>query len=176
VVDVRVRRGLRGGGELDVAGWFVEVEGGEDLALGPSEHRGLGDGALGGGEDDELDAVELVGDVAPRVAGLGLDHTDQQQREPAQLDVGDDPVPQPRFVPVDPPTTPNPPTRCLRTAQGRQDTPGVTDESACHIYVRTSMSAGQFKERRHVAVEQLDYNLATRSKRSEGSGELSVPT
>jgi len=36
--------------------------------------------------------VELVAGVAPGVAGGVLDEADQQEREPAQLDVGTDPV------------------------------------------------------------------------------------
>jgi hypothetical protein len=37
-------------------------------------------------------AVEFVADVAPGVAGGVLDHPQEQQRQPAQLDVGADAV------------------------------------------------------------------------------------
>jgi len=39
-----------------------------------------------------LFACSRVADVAPGVAGVVLDHPDQQQGEPAQLDVRADPV------------------------------------------------------------------------------------
>ena len=47
---------------------------------------------VGGGEGDQVHPVELVGDVAPGVAGGVLGDPDEQQREPAQLDVGTDAV------------------------------------------------------------------------------------
>jgi len=52
----------------------------------------LGDPPIGGGQGDQVHPVELVADVAPGVAGGVLDDPDQQQREPAQLGVGADPV------------------------------------------------------------------------------------
>ncbi len=57
----------------------------------------VGGGALrvvsvGGGEGDQVHPVEFVADVAPGVAGGVLGHADQQERKPAQLHVGADPV------------------------------------------------------------------------------------
>ena len=46
----------------------------------------------GGGQGDQVHPVELVAGVAPGVAGGVLDDPDQQQREPAELDVSTDPV------------------------------------------------------------------------------------
>ena len=51
--------------------------------------------AVGGGEGDQVHAVEFVAEVAPGVAGgvVGVvGDADQQQRQPAQLDVGADAV------------------------------------------------------------------------------------
>ena len=52
----------------------------------------LGDAALDGFHRYEVHAVELVAHIAPGVAGPVLDDTDQQQTEPARLDVAPDPV------------------------------------------------------------------------------------
>src|SRR5512135_2811394 len=49
-------------------------------------------GAVGGGEGDQVHAVGFMPDVAPGAVGGVLDDPDQQQGEPAQLDVGADPV------------------------------------------------------------------------------------
>ena len=43
-------------------------------------------------ESDQVHAVELVAHVAPGVARLVLDSADEQEREPAELDVGADAV------------------------------------------------------------------------------------
>jgi hypothetical protein len=51
----------------------------------------LGDLAVGGGEGDQVHTVEFVAEVAPEVAGGVLGDADQQ-RQPAQLDVGADAV------------------------------------------------------------------------------------
>lgn len=40
-----------------------------------------------GGERDEVHAVEFVAQVAPGVAGFGFGDAEQQQRQPAELDV-----------------------------------------------------------------------------------------
>ena len=45
---------------------------------------------VGTGEGDHLQAVELGREGPPGRAGGGLDDSDQQQREPAQHDVGAD--------------------------------------------------------------------------------------
>ncbi len=52
------------------------------------EFAALGDGALGGAQGDQVQAFQLVAQVAPGVAGLGLGDAEQQQGQPAQLDVG----------------------------------------------------------------------------------------
>jgi len=52
----------------------------------------LGGPAVGGGQGDQVQAVELVTDVAPGVTDGGLDDPDEQQRQPAQLHVGADAV------------------------------------------------------------------------------------
>src|ERR1035441_6440270 len=55
------------------------------------ELAALGDGALGGAKGDQVQALELVADVAPGVAEPDLgDSQQQQQGQPAQLDVGPD--------------------------------------------------------------------------------------
>ena len=52
----------------------------------------LCDVAVGGGEGDQVHAVEFVAQGAPGVAGGGFGDAHQQQRQPAQLDVGADAV------------------------------------------------------------------------------------
>ncbi len=78
--------------EVEVAAGFCQGERREDLRLacggcGPSR-----DASLRGLHGDEVHAVQLVTDVAPGVAGAVLDDADDQQREPAELDVASDPV------------------------------------------------------------------------------------
>ena len=63
---------LGGGGEVEVAGWFGEVEGAEDPAVAGGELAALGDVAFAGGEGDEVEAFEFVAGVAPGVAGGDL--------------------------------------------------------------------------------------------------------
>ena len=74
------------------AGWLGELEGFEDVLLAGGSHRALGDAAVAGLESDQVHAVKLVADVAPGAAGLMLDGADEQERQPAQLDVGADAV------------------------------------------------------------------------------------
>jgi len=64
----------------------------KDGLLAAGERGSLGDLAVVGGEGDQVHAVEFMPGVAPGVAGGVLDDPDQQQGEPAQLDVGTDPV------------------------------------------------------------------------------------
>ena len=52
----------------------------------------LGDPAVGGGEGHQVHPVEFAPQVAPGVTGGGLGDPDEQQRQPAQLDVGADAV------------------------------------------------------------------------------------
>src|SRR5262249_14790760 len=51
-----------------------------------------GDAPVGGGEGDQVHAFQFVPQVAPGVAGGVLGDPDQQQGQPAQLDVGADAV------------------------------------------------------------------------------------
>ena len=50
------------------------------------------DAAVGGGEGDQVHAVEFVAQVAPGVAGAGFRDADEKQCQPTQLDVGADAV------------------------------------------------------------------------------------
>ena len=52
----------------------------------------LRDLAVGGGQGDEVHPLEYVANVAPGVVGGVLYDADQEQGEPAQLDVGADAV------------------------------------------------------------------------------------
>lgn len=52
----------------------------------------LGHGAGTGGQGDQVQTAELVADVAPGVVGGVLHDPDEQQCEPAELDVGADAV------------------------------------------------------------------------------------
>src|SRR5665811_2265929 len=81
-----------GGGEVEESRRLGHVERGQDLLLTGSEHGALRDVAFAGGEGDQVETVEFVADVAPGVAGGVLHDSDQQQGQPAQLDVGADPV------------------------------------------------------------------------------------
>jgi len=54
--------------------------------------RALRDLTVGGGEGDQGHPVEFMAGVAPGVGGGVLDHADEQQRQPAQLNVGTDAV------------------------------------------------------------------------------------
>jgi hypothetical protein len=60
--------------------------------LAGCDRRALSDLAGVGGQGDQVHPVEFVADVAPGVAGGVLDHAQEQQRQPAQLDVGADAV------------------------------------------------------------------------------------
>jgi hypothetical protein len=82
----------RGHREVEEPWGLGEFEGGQDGLLADGGGGALGDVAVGGGQGDQVHTVQFVADVAPGVAGGVLDHPDQQQCEPAQLDVGADPV------------------------------------------------------------------------------------
>jgi hypothetical protein len=84
--------GLGLGGEVEEFRWFGQVKGVQDGLLAGGGRRALRDLAVGGGEGDQVHPVEFVPQVAPRVAGGGLGDPDEQQRQPAQLDVGADAV------------------------------------------------------------------------------------
>ncbi len=71
---------------------FGQLEGVQDVALAGGELGALLAGAGGAGERAEVQALGLVADVAPGVAGFVLDDADQQQRQPAEQDVRADAV------------------------------------------------------------------------------------
>ncbi len=52
----------------------------------------LRDLPVGGGQGDQVHAVEFLPDVAPGAVGGVLDHPQEQQGEPAQLDVSSNPI------------------------------------------------------------------------------------
>src|SRR3954468_5255133 len=101
-VTRRRRRGWSApcGGDLDDLLGEGEVEPGVEVDLrlggvgalgeGPGGGGGGGEGAGGGGEGGGVERVEVVAHVVPGLAGGGLDDADEQQREPAQHDVGAD--------------------------------------------------------------------------------------
>ena len=70
------------GCEVEVAGRFGQVEGGEDGLVPAGEGGALGDAAVGGGEGDQVHAVEFVTQVAPGVAGAGFRDADEKQCQP----------------------------------------------------------------------------------------------
>jgi hypothetical protein len=81
-----------GWGEVVELEGFAQVKRGQDASL-----AGGGLGALGylpvrGGQGDQVHSVEFVAGVAPGVVGGVLDDRDEQQRQPAQLDVAADAV------------------------------------------------------------------------------------
>jgi hypothetical protein len=80
------------GCEVEVAGRFGQVEGGQDGFLPAGEGGALRDAPVGGGQGDQVHAVEFVAQVAPGVAGAGFGDPDEQQCQPTQLDVGADAV------------------------------------------------------------------------------------
>ena len=58
--DQSATAGVDAGCEVEVAGWFGQVEGGEDGFLVAGEGGALGDATVGGGEGDQVHAVEFV--------------------------------------------------------------------------------------------------------------------
>ncbi len=78
--------------EVEEAGGLSELERGEDRLLAWGGRGALRDLAVGGSEGDQVHPLEFVADVAPGVVGGVLDDADEEQGEPAQLDVGADPV------------------------------------------------------------------------------------
>ena len=77
-----------GGCGVDDAGGGGQAEGAED---GGGLGGGLGvgaDGALGAGVGDGVDPVDGAAEVAPRLSGGVLGDADEEQGEPAQVDVG----------------------------------------------------------------------------------------
>ena len=69
----------------------LDLELGEQVALGLGELSGLPERARGAGEGAQGEQVELAGDPGPGNARGGLGDPDEQQGEPAQADVRPDP-------------------------------------------------------------------------------------
>ncbi len=65
-----------------------EIEPGVEVGLGLGGVGALAEGSGRAGEGDRVEAVEVAADVVPGLAGGGLDDADEQQREPAEHDVG----------------------------------------------------------------------------------------
>src|SRR3954465_673402 len=86
------RSAARSGSEVEEPGWFGQLQGGPDGLVLRTGGRALRDGARAGGEGDEVQPVELVVQGAPGLSGAGLGHADEQQGQPAELDVGADAV------------------------------------------------------------------------------------
>ena len=70
--------------ELEEQRRLVDVQRVEDVALAGGELGALLVGAGGPGERAEVDALQLVAEVAPGLVGLVLGDPDQQQRQPAE--------------------------------------------------------------------------------------------
>ena len=79
-----------GGPEFAELSWLVDVQGGEDAGLGVGGGGAPFHGVGRSGEGAEVDLVEVVAHVPPRVPGAGFGDTDQQEGEPAQHDVSAD--------------------------------------------------------------------------------------
>src|ERR1035437_3341414 len=71
---------------------FGQVQGLEDVLVAGGELGAVGEGAVVAGEGAQVDALEFGAQVVPGLAGGGLGDADQQQGQPAQGDVGADPV------------------------------------------------------------------------------------
>src|SRR5579875_2594491 len=82
----------RSGGELEDPGRRVDLELGEDVALGPGELGALAEGAGGAGESAGRDLLQVAAGLGPGRAAGGLGDPGQEQGEPAQDDVGADPL------------------------------------------------------------------------------------
>src|SRR5688572_29613908 len=78
--------------EVDEPWRLGEVERLEDGPLAVRRLGALTAGAGGTAERAEVHAVELVAQVAPGVVAGGLGEADEQQRQPAEQDVGADAV------------------------------------------------------------------------------------
>lgn len=85
-------RWLADRGEVVEPRRFGELEGREGRALCWGQFSTLGDSALCSGEGDQVHAVELASDVAPRVSNLDLGNAQDEQCQPAQLHMGADAV------------------------------------------------------------------------------------
>src|SRR5260370_15668021 len=83
--------GRCGGGGDDQRG-FGQVQGLEDVLVAGGELGAVGEGAVVAGEGAQVDALQLGAQVVRGLAGGGLGDADQQQGQPAQGEVGADPV------------------------------------------------------------------------------------
>ena len=90
-------RGVSGWFERGDPGWRLDLERGEDGVLGVGRPGGLLDGAGLALEGDEVESLQFGRDPSPALAALAFGDPDQQQREPADDDVGADAV----FEPVE---------------------------------------------------------------------------
>jgi hypothetical protein len=75
--------GVGAGCQVEIFGGFGQVERGQDGFLVGGAGGALRDAAVGGGEGDQVHAVEFVTQVAPGVVGGVLGDTDEKQCEPA---------------------------------------------------------------------------------------------
>jgi hypothetical protein len=64
----------------------------DDRLVAGGERGALGDLAVAGGEGDQVHPVEFLTQGVPGLPGGVLDDPQQEQREPAELDVGADAV------------------------------------------------------------------------------------
>src|SRR6266508_4656965 len=92
VSRVVVLPGSGAGGELDDLLGRGQLELGEDGLLRRGELGALAEGAGRAGESADVEAVQVATKRRPGLAGGGLCDADQQQRQPAQDDVGADAV------------------------------------------------------------------------------------
>jgi hypothetical protein len=74
---------------VDAAG-FGQAERVEDLSLGRGQFGALAEGAGRAGEGAQVQALEFFAQRRPGRSGAGFGDADEQQREPAQQDVGAD--------------------------------------------------------------------------------------
>src|SRR5712691_671196 len=84
--------GLGGRFEVEEAGRLGQLEVAQDLFLAGGEFGALAADAGRAGEGAEVEPFELVAEVAPGFAGGVLGDADEEQGEPAEQDVGADPV------------------------------------------------------------------------------------
>jgi len=77
-----------GGGELVEPRGFGQVQPAQDLLVPGGQFAALGEGALGCAQHDEVEPFEFVAQVAPGVVAAEFGHAQQEQGQPAQLDVG----------------------------------------------------------------------------------------
>src|SRR5680860_1905827 len=77
-----------GDGEVEEPCWFGQLECFPDGLLARRGGRALGDLSVGGGEGDQVQPVELVGDVAPGVAGGCLLYTSDAADDLLCVDLG----------------------------------------------------------------------------------------